>query len=73
MELQLADPVVVARSGKLTLIANGDVLTNKNTDAQTWEDGVGYSRVRTLQLWLKFLYNLEEVSPPEPWIAPGAQ
>lgn len=70
MELGLTDPVVVARSGDLVLIANGDVLDNLDTDAQTWTADVGYSEAKTLQVWLKFLYYLEEVSPPEPWVEP---
>lgn len=70
MELGLTDPVVVARSGDMVLIANGDVISNLDTDAQTWTPVEGYSEVKPLQVWLKFLYYLNEVNPPVPWVEP---
>lgn len=70
MELRLTNPAIVARSGDMVLIANGDVLDNLDTDAQTWAPTEGYSEVKPLQVWLKFLYYLDEVNPPEPWVEP---
>lgn len=71
MELRLTDPVIVARNGDMALIASGDVVTNLDTDAQTWSPEEGYSEVKPLQVWLKFLYYLDEVQPPQPWIEPA--
>lgn len=70
MELKLIKPVIVAHNGDMVLLANGDVVSNFDTDAQTWSPGEGYSSVKPLQVWLKFLYYLEEVNPPQPWIEP---
>lgn len=70
MELRLTNPVIVARSGDMVLIANGDVLDNLDTDAQTWTPTEGYSEAKSLQVFLKFLYYLDEVNPPEPWQVP---
>lgn len=71
MELRLTDPVIVARNGDMVLITSGDVATNLDTDAQTWSLEEGYSEVKPLQMFLKFLYYLEEVRPPQPWIEPA--
>lgn len=68
--LQLTNPVIVARSGQLVLLAESDVTTNKNTNAQTWQPDTGYGRVKSLQVFLKFLYHLEVVNPPQPWQEP---
>lgn len=70
MELGLIDPVIVARSGDMVLIANGDVVDNLDTDAQAWTPTEGYSEVKPLQVFLKFLYYLDEVNPPAPWVEP---
>lgn len=71
MELRLTDPVIVARGSGRVLLANGDVANNDNTDAQTWTAEDGYSQVRPLQVWFKFLYYIEEVNPPQPWQEPS--
>lgn len=68
--MKLDNPLLIAISGELYLIAEGDVLTNTNTNAQTWSKRHGYSEVELLQVWLKFLYYLEEVNPPQPWSEP---
>ncbi len=69
-QMKLVDPMIVGRSDSLYLLASGDVSTNRLTDAQTWEPSSGYSEVLPLQVWLKFLYYLDNVIPPEPWIEP---
>lgn len=71
MELRLTDPVVVARGTGLVLLANGDVADDDNTDAQTWTAEDGYSDVKPLQVFFKFLYYIEQVDPPEPWTEPA--
>lgn len=71
MELQLTSPVIVARSGQIVLLAESDVATNKNTNAQTWQPDMGYSEAEPLQGLLQFLYYLEEVNPPAPWTEPN--
>lgn len=68
--MKLDNPVLVGITGDLRLIASGDVLANPNTDAQTWSERDGYSEVQPLQVWLKFLYYIEAVNPPEPWTEP---
>ncbi len=68
--LKLPNPLLVARSADTMIIAAGDYPMNHNTLAQLWTPGQGYSPVRNLQVHLKFMYYLEEVSPPEPWQEP---
>lgn len=68
MDIRLTNPVIVARTDNVALIAKGDVPDNPNTDAQTWSATEGYSEVKPLQVWLKFLYYLEPVDPPVPWV-----
>lgn len=69
--MALSNPVVVARNGDFVLLVSGDDdLKDINTLAQTYAPDEGYSATKPLQVWLKFLYYLEEVNPPEPWHEP---
>lgn len=70
MGLGLKDPLVVATSANMWLIADRDFATNLRANAQTWSAADGYSEAKPLQVWLKFLYYLEEVNPPYPWVEP---
>ena len=70
MDLGLTKPMIVAKSGPAVLLTEGGALDD--ADAQTWSPTEGYSEVKPLQVWLKFLYYLEEVDPPEPWEDPSS-
>ena len=67
----VTNPMVVARAGDLVLLVSGDDLDNRDTPAQTWEPGEGFSATKPLQIWFKFLYYIELVKPPEPWSEPA--
>lgn len=70
-QIALQNPVVVYTDDddEVVLIA-ADGINDPMTPAQTWEPGEGYSEVKPLGVWLKFLYYLEEVNPPTPWVEP---
>lgn len=70
-QIELANPLLVARSGDTLIIGEADYIDNPMTQAQLWTPGEGYSPVRPLQVHLKFLYYLEDVVPPQPWQEPA--
>ncbi len=70
MPLELTDPTLVARDGDDHLIAAGDYRENPMTNSQLWSKERGYSEVKALQVWFKWLPYLEEVNPPQPWTEP---
>lgn len=73
MELQLSQPYVVFRSGDIRVLVHDGIhadLDALDTQAQLWNPRGGYSDVRLLQSVLKFLYELEVVTPPQPWSEP---
>lgn len=64
-------PMIVARSGKSVLLVGADNLTDPMADCQKWHPAEGYGDVKPLGVWLKFLYYLVEVNPPEEWTEPA--
>lgn len=71
MALTITKAVVIARDTDAVLLVSADDLGNPMAPAQTWAPGEGYSDVKPLGVWLKFLYYLAEVNPPEKWIEPA--
>lgn len=70
IQLALVDPVEVARCGDtVILVAAGDLakLRDIQTIAQMWQPNTGYGAPKPLQVMLKFLYFVEETTPPRPW------
>lgn len=67
----LTNPVVVYRSGQSVLLVSAKKIDDPMADCQTWHPRDGYSEVKPLGVWLKFLYYLEEVTPPEKWVEPA--
>ena len=65
-ELQIENPMLVARDGETVLLMSRGDLGKPNAPAQTWSPDNGYGRVQPLQVWFKFL-ELTDVNPPEPW------
>lgn len=63
-------PMIVARSGPAVLLVSAENLSDPMADCQKWDKQDGYSDIKPLGVWLKFLYYLEEVNPPEPWHEP---
>lgn len=70
-QVALPDPLLVARSGKTSVIIGSDGLSDPMTDAQLWSQERGYSDVQPLGVHLKWLHYLEEVNPPQPWREPS--
>lgn len=71
--LALTNPYEVARDGSsVILVAQADLgnLQSIETMAQIWQPDEGYSRPERLQVMLKFLYNVAETVPPQPWTDP---
>jgi hypothetical protein len=68
--MKLTNPTLVARDGDDYLIASGDYRQNSMTDSQLWSRERGYSDVKPLQVWFKWLPYLEEVNP-RPWVEPA--
>jgi hypothetical protein len=69
-QIELANPLLVARSGGTAIIISGDDADNPMTGAQLWSPDEGYSSVKPLQVHLKFLYYITDVIPPQPWVEP---
>lgn len=69
--MNLDQPMLVARSADISVIAEADHARNPMTDAQLWSTAEGYSAVRPLAVHLKFLYYIELVDPPAPWTEPA--
>jgi len=69
-QLEIDEPLLVARSGKTSIITSGNGLNDPMTNAQLWSQERGYSDVRPLGVHLKWLYYVQEVNSPEPWIEP---
>ena len=70
-QIDLTNPLLIARSGRTMIIVSGDDRGNPMTGAQLWTPGEGYSEVKPLQVHLKFMYYIEDVDPPEPWSEPA--
>lgn len=66
-QLDIDNPTLVARSGKISIIISNSELNDPMTDAQLWTQERGYSDVRPLGVHLKWLHYVTEVDPPEPW------
>lgn len=70
--LELISPYKIASIGDGALLVSGndlDSLRDIETQAQIWQPQTGYSLCKSLQIMLKFLYELEEIEP-EPWNDP---
>jgi hypothetical protein len=59
-------------SGGLLLVSGADLerLQSLNTQAQIYSNGK-YSPLTPLQVMLKFLYDVVDVNPPQPWSDPN--
>lgn len=76
MGLQLSRPYVVFRSGDIRVLVGAESISNLDaldTQAQLWNPRNGYSDIRLLQSVLKFLYEIETVTPPQPWSEKNAR
>lgn len=71
-QLTLTDPVLVALSGETRIIAEANFQDDPLALAQLWKPGRGYGEAKPLQVHLKFLYYIEDVIPPKPWVEPTA-
>lgn len=69
-QLMLKEPLLVARNDVVSVLAEADFQDNPMTNAQLWRGGEGYSDVQPLGVLLKWSYYLEDVTPPQPWVAP---
>jgi hypothetical protein len=72
--LELEKPYKIANlSGGALLVGEGDLsdLKSLSTKAQIYRNGE-YSPVQPLQVMLKFLYDVEVITPPLPWSEPDA-
>jgi hypothetical protein len=72
--LEIENPYKVGRSGEIfILVGKADLQRLKDIDtmAQTWQPGRGYAPPKRLHAILKFLYNVESITPPQPWTEPG--
>ncbi len=70
--LELQEPYQIAKlSDGALLVAKADVgnLKSIETRAQIYRNGE-YSPVQRLQAMLKFLYDVEVITPPIPWVEP---
>lgn len=65
-------PVVIYTDGDESIIVEAAGVNDPMAPAQVWEPGRGYSEVKPLGVWLKFLYYLDAVIPPYPWTEPNA-
>jgi hypothetical protein len=70
-QIALTNPLLVARSGGTAIIVSADDADNPMADAQVWRRDTGYGSVKPLQVYLKFLYYVEDVIPPVPWVEPA--
>lgn len=70
-EIKIQGPLLVGRSGDTLIIAGSNFRTDPLADAQLWTPTNGYSKIAPLQVHLKFLYYVEEITPPQPWIEPS--
>ena len=70
-QVALANPLLVARSGKTSVIISNAGLNDPMTDAQLWSQERGYSAVQPLGVHLKWLHYIDEVNPPESWQEPN--
>lgn len=73
-DLTINTPYLIARSGETAILvdeADLDHLQDLHVITQLWSPRSGYSTPRPLQQALKFLYELETVTPPEPWRKPA--
>lgn len=69
-QLVLVDPVEIGRSGDTVILVAADDVDNLHSiriKAQLWRPDTGYSEPKPLQVMLKFLYYVEETTPPQPW------
>jgi hypothetical protein len=71
MELQLDEPMIVARTTDAVLLVGRANLGQDNPPSQLWRAGSGYGRKQPLQVWFKFVDGLTDVQPPEAWTVPA--
>ena len=70
MGLKLDMPMIVGRNRGIVLLVAAADLDNPRAVAQTWSQASGYSEVKPLQVWLKFIpFSGAE---PEAWQEPGS-
>ena len=70
-QIVIPNPVVIYTDGDETIIVAADGANDPMALAQVWEPGRGYSDAKPLGVWLKFLYYLDAVIPPQPWVEPN--
>ena len=71
MELEIQSPMVIASSVDVAVIVSAADVDNVDAPAQLYVPGDGYSQVKPLQVHLKWLYIINDINPPEPWIEPS--
>ena len=70
MQLELTNPVAIAVAADTWVIISRQGIDDPMTPAQLWSPGNGYGDVQPLGVHLKWLYYLEYLEPPRPWVEP---